>query len=209
MTLSRSLSNNLRSRSLTAFIAVSILESDEISFYVFSCVTFSVIFVWCLSICSSKVYSKVNILSFFSCICIFIERLSGKSSFTKVEDCSKTYIIRSHACLRWVRTFLVVLFSSSSSEEEESWVLICFLYTAADLSPLWKVVSLLPAVVDKLHFEESIDWFSVESRPVAPPCLIWFNSFLSSFSFLDYSDTAFAIGLPYCLLIFKIRIIQN
>lgn len=157
MTLSRSLSNNLRSRSLTAFMAVSILDSDETSFYVLTWVTLSAILLWCLSICSSKVYSKVIILSFFTCVCIFIERLSGKSSLLVEDVCSKNCMIRSHACLRWLSTFLVVLLSFSSSEEEESWVFICFL-CVLDLSPAWNVVSLVPpAVVDKFNFEESID----------------------------------------------------
>ena len=87
-----------------------------------------------------------------------MERLSGNSSLL-VEDCcySKTCMIRSHACLRWVSSFLVVLLSFSSSEEEESWGFIGFL-CVLDLSPAWKVVSLVPpAVVDKFNFEESID----------------------------------------------------
>ena len=62
-----------------------------------------------------------------------MERLSGKSSLIEVDDWSKTCMIRSQASLRWVRIFFVVLFSPSSSEEEESWALMFFLYTVADL----------------------------------------------------------------------------
>jgi hypothetical protein len=86
-----------------------------------------------------------------------MERLSGKSSLIVEDCCSKTCMIRSHACLRWLSSFLVVLLSFSSSEEEESWGFIGFL-CVIDLSPAWKVVSLVPpAVVDKFNFEESID----------------------------------------------------